>query len=91
MIILLLEILCGVLYECMLNSTVKLRINQSLSYIIITLVTSLLSNHSVASESELARDQCQRVAVTPSVNLNVSFLSRVSRHLTDFIVIDNNY
>ena len=34
LIILILESLCDVLYECMLNSTEKLQINQFLSYLI---------------------------------------------------------
>ena len=38
-------------------------------------ITSLLANQLVA------RDQCLSVAVTQPVNLSLSFLSRVSRHL----------
>ena len=54
-------------------------------------LTSLLANQPVASESEGARDQCQHAAVTVTlpVNLSVSFLSRVSRHLIDFITVDS--
>ena len=40
-------------------------------------VISLLAKQSVESESERARDQCQRAAVTQQVNL--SFLVHVSR------------
>ena len=36
-----------------------------------------------------AHDQCQSATVTPAVNLSFSFLSRVSRHLIDFIAIDS--
>ena len=35
LIMLILETLCDVLYECMLNSTVKLRIKQFVSYLIL--------------------------------------------------------
>ena len=50
-------------------------------------IASLLANQLVASDSERAPDHCQSAAVTPSVNLSFSFLSRVSRHLIDLIAI----
>ena len=50
-------------------------------------ITSLLANQPVASESERARHQCQRAAVTLPVNLSFSFLSRISRHLIYFIAV----
>ena len=51
-------------------------------------VTSPLANQPVASESERSRDQCQSVAVTGrGGQADFSFLSRVSRHLIDFIAI----
>ena len=50
-------------------------------------LTSLLANQPVASESERARDQWQCAAVTPQVNLSFSFVSRVSKHLIEFIAI----
>ena len=55
---------------------------------IVLAITSLLANQSIALESERARDQCQSAAVTPPVNPSFPILSRVSRHLIDFIVID---
>ena len=52
----------------------------------IDLVFTLLpANQPVVSESECARDQCQCAAVTSPVNLSFPLLSRVSRHLIDFI------
>ena len=55
--------------------------------------SSLLANQLVASESQRARDHGQSAVVTPRVNLSFSFMSRFSRHLTDFIpiVIDIMY
>ena len=50
-------------------------------------VTSLLANQPIASER--TRDQCQRAAVTPSVNPSFSFVSHVTRHLIKFIAIDS--
>ena len=52
-------------------------------------VTSVLANRPVASESERARDQCESAVVTPPVNLSLSFLSRISRHIIDFIAVDS--
>ena len=55
-------------------------------------ITSLLANQLERAhdqESERAYDQSQSGAVTPPVNLSFSFLSRVSRHLIDFIAIDS--
>ena len=48
-------------------------------------IASLLANQPIVSEFECARDQCQSATVTPPVNLNFSFLSRISRHLIDLI------
>ena len=39
-----------------------------------------------SSHSERARDQWQCAAVTPHVNLSFSFVSRISKHLIEFIV-----
>ena len=50
-------------------------------------VTSLMANRPVASEPEHACDQCQRVAVTPPVNLE--FFIPISRLQIDFIAIDS--
>ncbi len=50
-------------------------------------VTSLLANQPVASESVRARDQWELAAMTPRVNLSFSFVSRVSKHLIEFIVM----
>ena len=52
-------------------------------------VNDLATDQSAASNWERARDQCQSAAVIPPVNLSFSFLSRVSRHLLDFIAIDS--
>ena len=51
-------------------------------------MTWLLANQLVTSESERAREQCQCAAVTPPINLFL-FVSRVSRHLIEFIAIDS--
>ena len=50
-------------------------------------INLLLANQPVASEAERARDQCQSAAVSPPVNLSCSCLSRLSKHLIDFIDI----
>ena len=52
-------------------------------------ISSLMSNQPVAVELKPTREQCQRVAVTPPVNLTVSILSRVCIHLIHFIVIES--
>ena len=50
-------------------------------------IIPLLANQPVTSEPECGRDQCQSAAVTPPVNLSVSFLSHI--HLIDFIAVDS--
>ena len=42
-----------------------------------------------SSDSERARDQWQCAAVTPQVNVSFSFVSRVSKHLIEFIAIES--
>ena len=42
-----------------------------------------------SSDSEFARDQWQSAAVTPQVYLSFSFVSRVSKHLIEFIAIES--
>ena len=43
-----------------------------------------------SSDSERARDQWQCVAVTPQVNLRFSFVSCISKHLIECIVIESS-
>ena len=43
---------------------------------------------SQSSDSERARDQWQCAAVTPQVNLSISFVSCVSKRLIEFIAIE---
>ena len=52
-------------------------------------LTSPLADQPVASESERSRDQWQCAAVTLHVNLSFSFVSRVSKHLIEFITIES--
>ena len=53
-------------------------------------ITSPLANQPVASYSECAfmHYQCRSAAMTPQVNLNFVFQSRVSRYLIDFFATE---
>ena len=52
----------------------------------ITLVSSLVINQLVPSDSQRPRDHGQSSVVTPRVNLSFSFMSRFSRHLIGLAV-----
>ena len=42
-----------------------------------------------SSDPERARDEWQSAAVTPQVDMSFSLVSRVSKHLTEFLAIES--